>query len=233
MDASGASILIVEDDDEINQIMAEYLSSSGCSCTSAYSGTEARSLLFAKDFDVLICDLMLPGLPGQEVVKLARERGVPCLVVSAKSDVSDKIDLLELGAEDYLTKPFDLGELKARVEVQIRRASLPGRDRSVVCVGKWRLDAQARTLHSGGEEVPLTRIEYNIAELLARHPNRVFSRPELFERAWGEMYAADDNTVNAHVSTLRAKLKPTGTDCYLKTVWGVGFKLVPDEGEGQ
>lgn len=233
MDTGTAHILVVEDDDEINQIISEHLESFGLACASAYSGTEARSLLSVEEFDLLICDLMLPGLPGEEVVRLARGKGIPSLVVSAKSDVSDKIGLLELGADDYLTKPFDLGELKARVDVQLRRASTPRPDRDVLHTGAWRIDTIARTFKVRDEEIPLTRIEYNIAELLARHPRRVFTRPELFEAAWGEVYGADDNTVNAHISTLRTKLKPSGTDGYVRTVWGVGFKLVPEEEPSQ
>ncbi len=140
------------------------------------------------------------------------------------------MSLLELGANDYLTKPFDLEELRARVEVQLRGAARRPVDTNGLQFGAWVIDPDARTLTVSGAEVALTRIEYNIAEVLARHPNRVFTRPELFEAAWGEPYRDDANTVNVHVSTLRAKLRPTGTDGYLKTVWGVGFKLVPQGG---
>lgn len=227
----GEHILIVEDDGEINGIICESLRSSGYVCTDAYSGTEARMLLDARAFDLVICDLMLPGIPGEEVVKIAKSRGIPLIVVSAKTDTADKVALLELGADDYLTKPFDLEELAARVAVQLRKTNAPSRSESGrTRVGAWSIDTMARTLSVNGAEVPLTRIEYNILEVLALHPNRVYTRPELFELAWGVPYESDDNTVNVHLSTLRSKLKPSGTDRYIKTVWGVGFKLVPEDG---
>ncbi len=225
-----AAILVVEDDGEINAIVRERLSAAGHVCEPAYSGTEALRLLAGGSYDLVICDLMLPGAPGEEVVKAARSHHTPLIVVSARADISDKVFLLELGANDYLTKPFDLEELQARVAVQLRGASpLPSGENGKLRVGAWMVDPGARTLVVSGEEVALTRIEYNIAEVLARHPNRVFTRPELFEAAWGEPYREDANTVNVHVSTLRAKLKHTGTDRYLRTVWGVGFKLVPED----
>ena len=227
---SGDRILVVEDDDEINGIICGFLRSRGYVCAGAYSGTEARMLINARDFDLILCDLMLPGIPGEEVVKIARTRGIPLIVVSAKSDIADKVSLLELGADDYLTKPFDLEELGARVAVQLRKSSVPTRAESgKVQVGAWSIDTMARTLSVDGEEVPFTRIEYNILEVLALHPNRVYTRPELFELAWGVPYESDDNTVNVHLSTLRSKLKPSGTDRYIKTVWGVGFKFVPED----
>ncbi len=225
-----ASILIVEDDEEINAIVRERLFAVGHACRPAYSGTEALMLLASSTFELVICDLMLPGAPGEEVVRRARELGTPLIVISARADISDKVSLLELGANDYLTKPFDLEELQARVAVQLRGISAPPAQPNKLQVGAWSIDTAARTLVVSGEEIPLTRIEYNIAEVLARRPNRVYTRPELFQAAWGEPWREDANTVNVHVSTLRAKLKPTGTDGYLRTVWGVGFKLVPQDG---
>ena len=235
-------ILIVEDDADINHIVATRLAREGYACTQAYSGTEARLLLDTGDgaalpFDLVICDLMLPGLTGEELTALVRERSsnMPIIVISARTATADKIDLLKLGADDYLTKPFDLDELAARVEVQLRhRGHTPGGAGTegeagparVLRFRSWELDPAARTFAAAGEPVDLTRTEFNIVEMLMRHPKRVFSKQELFEGAWGEAYAADDNTVNVHVSNIRAKLKPSGTSDYIKTVWGMGFKLV-------
>lgn len=223
-------ILVVEDDEEISAIVRERLGASGHACDPAYSGTEAMTLLASDVYDLVICDLMLPGAPGEKVVEAARACGTPLIVISARADISDKVSLLELGANDYLTKPFDLEELQARVAVQLRSATRQPTEMNKLQVGAWVIDTDARTLVVSGAEVALTRIEYNIAEVLAKRPNRVFTRPELFEAAWGEPYQDDANTVNVHVSTLRAKLKPTDTDGYLQTVWGVGFKLVPQGG---
>ena len=245
-------ILVVEDDADINTIVATRLAREGYACTQAYSGSEARLLMggasgaaddapaAAFPFDLVICDLMLPGLTGEELTALVRERTteVPIIVISARTDTADKIDLLQLGADDYLTKPFDLDELAARVAVQLRHQGHgAGAERAregagdavgatpPLCFRSWTLDAEARTFTAAGAPVDLTRTEFNIVEMLMRHPKRVFSKQELFEGAWGEAYAADDNTVNVHVSNIRAKLKPSGTSDYIKTVWGIGFKL--------
>ncbi|MDO4849974.1 MAG: response regulator transcription factor [Coriobacteriia bacterium] len=220
----------MEDDEEINAIVSERLDANGHACDPAYSGSEGLALLAINDYDLVICDLMLPGVPGERIVEAARACGTPLIVISARADIADKVSLLELGANDYLTKPFDLEELQARVAVQLRGTACQPMEMNKLQVGAWVIDPEARTLTISGAEVALTRIEYNIAEVLARRPNRVFTRPELFEAAWGEPYRDDANTVNVHVSTLRTKLKPTGTDGYLRTVWGVGFKLVPRGG---
>lgn len=255
-------VLIVEDDNDINTIVTTHLAAAGYACTQAFSGTEAQLLLgagtsvgtgenaadaarandagaeFARDgvgipFDIVICDLMLPGLTGEELVGRIRalDPSVPVIVVSARGGTTDKIDLLKLGADDYLTKPFDLDELLARIEVQLRhRGCAPARGRTeAITFRSWTLDAGARTFCVDGEPLALTRIEFNLLETLMRRPRKVFSKAELFEAAWGEPYAADDGTVTAHMSNIRTKLRATGTDGYIKTVWGMGFKLVEAE----
>lgn len=236
-------VLIIEDDADINQIVATRLERDGYLCTQAFSGSEAKLLLergleaHAADktedfpFDLIISDLMLPGTTGEELVAAIREHGadVPVIVISARTTAADKIDLLKLGADDYLTKPFDLDELVARVEVQLRHrghVAVSGSAGSTLRFRDWELDHEARTFTAAGAPVDLTRIEFNIVKMLMRHPKRVFTKQELFEGAWGEPYAADANTVNVHVSNIRTKLKPTGTADYIKTVWGMGFKLV-------
>lgn len=229
MNEGPARILVVEDDQDLNAIVSEHLSACGYRCVSAFSGTEAKLLLDGQPFDLVLCDLMLPGASGEEVLESSQDKGVPLIILSARDSATDKVTLLEQGANDYLAKPFDLEELRARVGVQLRNAAAPNRDDDCIRIGAWTIDTAARTLSIRGSNVALARIEYNIIEVLARHPNRVFTRPEIFERAWGAPYAADDNTVNVHMSTLRAKLKASGTDGYLKTVWGVGFKLVPHD----
>ena len=242
--------LIVEDDADINQIVATHLARSGWSATQAYSGSEA-SLLLAREgatgpvpFDGVICDLMLPGVTGEELIGLIRQRDarVPVIVASARGAASDRVDLLKLGADDYLVKPFDLDELSARIDVQLRHraqtgapttpAADDGSGRDDAPAGSrplrfraWELDPDQHSFTAGGARIELTRIEFNLLEILMRQPKRVFSKQELFESAWGEPYAADDNTLNVHISNIRAKLRASGTDSYLKTVWGMGFKL--------
>lgn len=242
--------LIIEDDADINQIVATRLERAGYRCTQAFSGSEARLILSLGagqgsrpdqpgahnadpiPFDVIICDLMLPGMSGEDLVAAIRGRDpqVPIIVTSARTAVNDKIDLLKLGADDYLAKPFDLDELVARIEVQLRHrghAAATG-NADTLRFRAWELDPAARTFAAADRPIELTRIEFNLIEMLMRHPRRVFTKQELFEGAWGEPYAADDNTVNVHISNIRAKLKATGTNDYIKTVWGMGFKLVEE-----
>ena len=246
-----ADILIIEDDTDINDIIAARLTREGHRCMQAWSGSEAVLQLDARTFDLIITDLMLPGLTGEEVVRLVRTHcaSTPIIVVSARTSATDKVSLFKLGADDYLAKPFDLDELAMRVEVQLRHQALqtgrPGRlqapdsqtsideprnsanrsGRSLIRFDRWEIDSDARTLHVDGKPINLTRIEFNIVELLAKHPRKVFTKRELFELAWGEPYSVEDNTVNVHVSRIRNKLKESGTDTYLCTVWGLGFKL--------
>lgn len=241
-----ARVLVIEDDAAINDVVTTRLARDGHVVTQAFSGSEARLLLGGTGendgatpdvpaYDVVVCDLMLPGVPGEELVGLIRERGadVPIVVISARGSAADKVDLLRLGADDYLAKPFDLDELAARVEVQLRHrgTGAPACAR-MLRWHRWELDPEARTLvvasGEGGEPggaVSLTKIEFNILETLVRRPGRVFSKAELFELAWGEPFAGDDSTVAVHVSNIRAKLRETGTDGYVRTVWGMGFRL--------
>lgn len=239
---STVAVLIVEDDVDINDIVAAHLTRAGYTCFQAYSGTEARLMLTSaqpqnQGFDLVICDLMLPGLPGQDIVRLTRsiDEAIPIIIISARTAATDKVDLLKLGADDYLTKPFDLDELLARVEVQLRHGGrlVVARSNEMLHAGAWEIDRSARTLAVHGIDIPLTRIEFNIVELLAAHPKKVYTKQELFELAWGEPYGVEDSTVSVHVSNIRTKLKPTGTECYIQTVWGLGFKLaIPPKSNG-
>lgn len=227
-----ASVLVVEDDAAINDVVCRRLAREGLKTVSAFSGTEAQLLLSQGSFDLVICDLMLPGVPGEDVVRAIRaaDESLPIIVASARTAPTDKVDLLNLGADDYLAKPFDLDELAARVQVQLRhrmRAGAAGASGGEGSrrFGRWVLDHASRTLSVDGEPLALTCTEFNIIELMAESPGRVFTKQELFEHAWGEPYVAQDSTVSAHVSNLRAKLKPTGTDDYVQTVWGIGFRV--------
>lgn len=230
---ASATVLIVEDDAHISGIVADHLGHAGYACTQAFSGTEARLVLEVADargerFDVVVCDLMLPGLPGEDIVRLIRsaDAHTPIVVTSARTSATDKVDLLKLGADDYLAKPFDLDELLARVSVQLRHASRgAGRSSGTLRFKDWVLDAEARTLTAAGDPVRLTRLEFGIVEALVRRPKKVFTKRELFQAAWNEEAFVEEKAVNVHVSNIRGKLKPSGTDGYIETVWGIGFKL--------
>ncbi len=218
-------ILIVEDDTDISSSTAQYLRRQGCACTQAFSGTEGRLLWKAGGFDLLLVDLMLPGLSGGELIAEIRTTSrTPIIVLSARAELTDKVELLDLGADDYLTKPYQLEELWARIQVQLRHASAaPAGER--LRFRDWALDLDGMTLTAAGQPVNLTAHEFKIVELLVRQPKRVFTKQQIYETVWGERYAVEDKTITVHVSNIRAKLRPSGTDSYIQTVWGIGFKL--------
>ena len=224
------SILVIEDDAAINDVINRQLRKCGYSSTAAFSGTEALLLLSKDPFDLIITDLMLPGASGESLVQSIRktDADIPIIVVSAKTDSADKVDLLRMGADDYLGKPFDLDELTARVEVQLRRKakrSCEDEHADMLRFRDWSIDRDARTLFANSNEVPLTRTEFDMLELMAAHPSRVFSKKELYEHVWDEPYVDHESSVAAHISNIRSKLKESGTDSYIQTVWGIGFKL--------
>ena len=218
-----ARILIIEDDTDINNAAAEYLRRRGCACDQAFSGTEGLRLWREGGYDLLLVDLMLPGLSGDELVEEVSGR-TPIIVVSARTELSGKVALLTSGADDYLTKPYALEELWARVQVQLRHASAaPVREE--LRFRAWELDLEEMTLTAAGQPVSLTAHEFKIVALLAGRPKRVFTKQQIYEAVWQEEYAVEDKTIAVHISNIRAKLRPSGTDSYIQTVWGIGFKL--------
>ena len=218
-------ILIVEDDTDINNFTALYLRRQGCLCSQAFSGTEGRLLWQAGGVDLLLVDLMLPGLSGSELIAEIRQTSrTPVIVLSAKTDLSDKVELLGLGADDYLTKPYQLEELWARILVQLRHISAVPEETSLR-YRDWALNLEEMTLTAAGQPVGLTAHEFKIVELLAGRPKRVFTKQQIYEAIWREEYAVEDKTIAVHISNIRAKLRPSGTDSYIQTVWGIGFKL--------
>ncbi len=218
-------ILIIEDDTDINNSTAAYLRRQGCECVQAFSGTEGRLLWQAGGIDLLLVDLMLPGLSGGELIAEIRETSLtPVIVLSAKTELSDKVELLGLGADDYLTKPYQLEELWARILVQLRHASAAPVEASLR-YRDWVLNLEEMTLTAAGQPVSLTAHEFKIVELLASRPKRVFTKQQIYKAVWQEDYAIEDKTITVHISNIRAKLRPSGTDGYIQTVWGIGFKL--------
>lgn len=219
------TILIVEDDNDINNLLAEVLRRSGYNTAQAYSGTEARLLLAQGSYILVMLDLMLPGLTGEELIPIIRQKSaVPIIVLSAKETPEDKINVLRSGADDYMTKPFDEGELLARVEANLRRAgAAPDSAGGIVTYKDLTLDRESRTVTAGDRPVSLTAREFDILELLLSNPNKVFTKANLFRSVWNDEFYGDDNTVNVHISKIRSKLGETE---YIQTVWGIGFKLI-------
>ena len=222
-------ILVVEDDPDINRLLLTILEGAGYCARPAFSGSEA--LLWAEkyDYDLVLLDLMLPGLSGEEFIRQIRgSKTMPILVLSAKVAVEDRVTALALGADDFIPKPFDNREVLARVEAQLRRSrrfgAATGGD--VRTWGPLRLSREDHTATLNGADLSLTAHEFDILHLLMDQPRRTFSRSQIYQAVWGEEYMGDDNTVNVHISNLRAKLArldPAGE--YIKTVWGVGFKM--------
>ena len=220
------SILIVEDDSKINEMINLDLSKEGYSCVSAFSGTEAELLLKSRSFDLIILDLMLPGKMGETLLgEVRKESSIPVIVLSAKDELDTKVDLLTLGADDYMTKPFELKELRARVLVQLRNRGEGTGQKMSLQHRDLRLDLEKKQLFVSQKPVSLTAREYRIMELFLKYPQKVFSKNELYEYAWEEYYIGEDKTVNVHISNICRKLKNI-SDCeYIETVWGLGFRL--------
>ena len=175
--------------------------------------------------DLLLVDLMLPGLSGSELIAEIRQTSrTPVIVLSARTELSNKVELLSLGADDYLTKPYQLEELWARILVQLRHASAAPAG-GLLRYRDWVLNPDGMTLDAAGRTVSLTAHEFKIVELLAGRPKRVFTKQQIYEAVWQEKYAVEDKTITVHISNIRAKLRPSGTDGYIQTVWGIGFKL--------
>ena len=219
-------ILIVEDDTDINNLISKALTKSGYECQQAFSGTEG--LLYAKSdqFSLMVMDLMLPGMNGEELLKKLREfSSMPVIVLSAKDSLDSKIELLTAGAEDYMTKPFELDELIARVGVQLRRFSKQEAAAKQLTHKSLILSLEDMTAAIMGEDISFTKQEYKILELLMKNPNRVFSKQDIYDYAWEGFYIGEDKTINMHISNIRKKLKAVCEEEYIETVWGIGFKL--------
>ena len=217
-------ILIIDDDMHIGNMLEETLVRNGYGVFRAYSGTEALLLLSNTKPDLVLLDLMLPGLCGEEV--LPRIKGIPVIVVSAKVDIDNKVDLLLGGAADYVTKPFDTKELLARIAVQLRNASSL-LDAPVLSFEDITLYVDAHRAAVNGQEVKLTGTEYAILKLLMQNPTQVITKSVLLERIGEETPDCTENSLKMHISNLRKKLRqPNGRD-YIEAVWGIGFKLRP------
>ena len=237
------TILVVEDDPDINALLTKIVAREGFQAVPAFSGTEALLQVERATFDLVLLDMMLPGMDGPGFVGQVRERGVrtPIVVVSAKASTSDKVDMLKLGADDYVTKPFDPDEVAARIHAVLRRAGAAGSAGPAGAARApdapadpdetyphrdLRLDVARRRVTLGDAEVALTAHEFDILHVLIREPDKVFSRERLYELVWKSGYYGEENAVNVHVSNIRKKLAAAGAQGeYVKTVWGIGFKL--------
>ncbi|AEB75265.1 response regulator transcription factor [Clostridium botulinum] len=224
------NILVIEDDNDINKMLSKLIEKKGYNVKQAYSGTEGMLYIESLDFQLILLDLMLPGMTGEELIKKIRKtKKLPIIVISAKLDKEIKLELFKLGADDYVTKPFDIDELSARIDANLRRYidfnNSSNGEKDIVHKDII-LNKEAKEVLVSGQELSLTSREFNILELLLTHPKKVFSKANLFESVWGDEYLGDENTVNVHISNLRNKLnKASPNEEYIETVWGMGYKL--------
>lgn len=217
-------ILIIDDDIHIGNMLEEVLTKEGYKVSRAYSGTEAVLLLATIKPNLILLDLMLPGLSGEEV--LPKIKDVPVIVMSAKIDVENKVDLLLGGAVDYVTKPFDIKELLARITVALRNVSAP--INTILSFEKLRLDTMTHDVFVGQHSVKLTRTEYAIFKILMQNPSQVIAKSSLLERMSEDTPDCTENSLKIHVSNLRKKLREASGKDYIEAVWGIGFRLTAE-----
>nr|WP_083432083.1 response regulator transcription factor [Anaerococcus mediterraneensis] len=217
-------VLIIEDDNDINDIISEVMTKNGFICKKVYSGTEA--LIYIKDnFNLFILDLMLPGLDGEKVINEIRKvTSAPVLVLSSKDSMDSKLALLKGGADDYMTKPFNLEELIARANILTKRSENSAVQKNLT-YKSLRLDPDNYQAFINEKILSLTKTEFKILELLISNPKQVFTKENLYEYSQGDYYLATDNSINVHISNLRKKIKKITDEEYIETVWGIGFKL--------
>lgn len=222
------SILVVDDEDTIREVVRRYLERDGFSVREAADGYEALDALAEGEPDLIVLDLMLPGIDGLTITRQLRERyRIPIIMLTAKGEVRDRIRGLDLGADDYVSKPFSPQELVSRVHAVLRRAEETGAgfEQALEYAG-LRLDPSARAVTREGQNVQLTATEFDLLWHLASHPRQVFSRSQLLHQVWGYEYYGDASTVTVHISRLREKLEPDPSKPrYIITVWGVGYKF--------
>lgn len=227
-------ILIVEDDREINRLIADNLVREGYCAISTYDGEAAVEKLGVDEFQLVILDIMLPKVGGYEVLQRIREKGnTPVLILSAKCQETDKIIGLGLGADDYMAKPFGIGELTARVKAQLRRYLNFSweNDRQTQIIRHMDIEMNTDTyeVKVGGNSVTLTAKEFEILKLFLQNPRKVFTKNQLFNSIWAENYINDENTVMVHIRRLREKIeKDPSNPSYIQTIWGIGYKLVEE-----
>ena len=220
------TIAIVDDDIHIGNMVEEVLKGEGYEVLRAYSGTEALLLLSNRKPDLILLDLMMPGLSGEEV--LPKISGIPVIVVSAKVGIDDKVNLLLGGAADYITKPFDIKELLARIQVQLRMGMNQELAPTYI-VGDLKLDTSSHDVTIGGNNIKLTKTEYAILKLLMQHPNQAIAKSVILDRISEDTPDCTESSLKIHISNLRKKIREVSGKEYIEAGWGIGFKISEEE----
>lgn len=232
------NILVIEDDENIAELLKIHLGDLGYKVVSAADGLQGLATFEKEDFAMVILDLMLPGLDGIEVCKRIREKSkyIPILMLTSRSEELDKVLGLEVGADDYITKPFSIREFIARVKATFRRIEADdernkGDQQQSLSFGDLRIEVEKRKVTLAGSPIELTAKEFDLLHVFATHPGRAFSRQQLLDLVWGYQFDGYEHTVNSHINRLRSKIEPDVSDVrYIKTVWGIGYSFVePDE----
>ena len=220
-------ILLVEDDPEINRLLTDFLTENGYQVTSLFNGLHVQDCLAREKIDLVLLDIMLPYRNGDRVLAdIRRQYTLPIIIISARETTQNKIDLLRLGADDYITKPFDMEEVLARIESSLRRIQFQSAVPKRLQYKNLILDGEKNTVFLNGQELLLTAKELARLELLMRYPDKIFSKANLFQSVWNTEYLNEDNTLNVHISNLRNKMKALCPDEeYIDTVWGIGYRL--------
>ena len=226
MSDNKVKLLIVEDDKEIRELLGAFLTDNGYEIGYAINGIEATNK-FTPEYDLVLLDIMLPFKSGEQVLTDIRKTSdVPVIIISAKDMIQTKIDVIRMGADDYITKPFDLGEVLVRIEAMLRRTVGKTGDDQVITHKNLTLNRKDGRVFIKGEQISLTTKEYAILELLLSYPDKMFSKSNIFESIWNEDFDIyDDNALKVHMSNLRSKLKKYDDEEYIETIWGMGYRL--------
>ncbi len=225
-------ILIVEDNRDISDMLAAFLSENGYETICAYDGRTASACLQSGEYAIVLMDLMLPYTSGETLIRELREHSdTPVICLSAKSGMETRLEVLRMGADDYILKPFDLNEVLVRIEVVLRRsrqadmANAKTQKAACLSCGGLRFDTTDYRVEYEGKAIALTAKEMYILRLMLEHPTKTFTKANLYETVWNDIYYYEDNTINVHVSNLRNKLKKATGHDYIETVWGIGYRL--------
>jgi DNA-binding response OmpR family regulator len=220
-------ILVVDDEKKIVDIVKAYLEKEGYHVIVAYDGNSALEMARNHEPDLIVLDLMLPEVSGWDICRALRKKSdVPIIMLTARDEIADKIVGLELGADDYVTKPFNAGELVSRVRAVLRRVESSAVTKTMLNVADLTIDVEKRQVHRGGEAIELTPMEFDLLRVMAENPGRVYSRMQLLDSAQGEAYEGYERTIDSHIKNLRRKIEPDpAVPKYITTVYGVGYKL--------
>lgn len=218
-------ILIIEDDITINGLLRSIIEKNGYIVDNAYNGIDGLAMSLHEDYCLILLDLMLPEKTGEDIVKeLRRVKKTPIIVLSAKSEIYNRVELLQLGVDDYITKPFDIDEVLLRIQAVLRRTL--EQEIKDITFHELVIKLDSRRVFVNDEEIVCTATEYAILELLMKNPSRIFSKRTLYEIVMGEDYLQEDNTMNVHISNLRKKIAKHTDKKYIETVYGMGYRLV-------